>query len=69
MKQVNTLKNSVFSAVAIIGACALLYGAWSIYQRYDAEEQRRTFFSTAPAPKTPNFLNAKPEPPPRPGPH
>jgi hypothetical protein len=41
-------QNPFVLALAIIGVCALLYGAWSIYHRHAVEEEQRAILS-APA--------------------
>jgi heme O synthase-like polyprenyltransferase len=42
-------KNSILIVFAIIGVCAVLYGAWNLYSRHQASENARQMFS-APAP-------------------
>jgi hypothetical protein len=62
----NDTKNALIYALAIIGVCALLYGGWTIYQHYAAQEEAGEFFS-APSPLgLPDPLHAKPHPPPQP---
>ena len=45
MKQI---KNPVILIFAFVGACAVLFGAWHLYQQRVAAEQAKTFFSTPP---------------------
>ncbi len=41
-------RNRLIVLLAVVGACALLYGAWRYYQEQIAREQQRNFFA-APA--------------------
>ncbi len=59
-------KNASIYFLAGIGIAALLYGGWTIYQRHVADEAARASFSASPAPGSPDFLGAKPQPPPQP---
>jgi hypothetical protein len=61
-----SIKKSLIYAFAIIGVLAVIYGGWTFYQRKVAEDERRAFFSATPAPGTPDFMHAKPHPPPQP---
>jgi hypothetical protein len=63
---VKKTKNPLIYFLAGIGVAALLYKGWTIYQRHVAEEEGRASFSASPAPGTPDFLGAKPQPPPQP---
>ena len=57
-------QNPVLVALAIIGACAILYGVWIVYQHHVVQEQLRATFS-APVPSgVPDILHAPPGPPP-----
>lgn len=58
--------NPLLYFLAGIAAAALLYGGWTLYQRHVADEAARASFSASPAPGSPDFLGAKPEPPPQP---
>jgi hypothetical protein len=40
----NDTKNALIYALAINGVCALLYGGWTIYQHYAAQEEAGEFF-------------------------
>jgi hypothetical protein len=57
-------QNPLVRAFAIIGVGALIYASWTLYQRQLADDQRREFFSTTPAPGMPDILHATPGPPP-----
>lgn len=61
-----TLRDSLIYVFAIIGILAVIYGGWALYQRHVVEEEKRAFFSATPAPGTPDFMHAKPHPPPQP---
>jgi hypothetical protein len=63
---VNKIKNSLIYTFAIIGALAVTYAGWTVYQHYAAQEQARAFFSAPPSAGTPDFMHAKPHPPPQP---
>jgi hypothetical protein len=58
--------NPLIYMLAVIGVAALLYGGWTVYQRHVADEAARASFSASPIPGSPDFLGAKPEPPPQP---
>jgi len=54
-------KNPIIITLAIIGACAVLYGAWRLYGKHEVAEHSRAMFA-APAPSgLPDiFHNASP---------
>jgi hypothetical protein len=57
-------RNWLVYFLAAIGVAAMIYGSWTIYQKYLAEQQRRYELS-APVPSgLPNPLFATPGPPP-----
>ena len=59
MKQI---KNPLILAFAITGVCAVLYGAWHLYEQREAQEQSRTMFA-APAPSgIPDIFHDAPPP-------
>ena len=61
MKQTKNLFLLVF---AIIGVCAVVYGAWLFYRRAVTQEQSRAAF-TGPAPSgIPDIIHATPGAPP-----
>ncbi len=66
MAQRNGSKNPLLYLLAGIGVAALVYGGWSIYQRYAAEQYQRSFFSAPASSGLPNPLGATPGPPPPP---
>ncbi len=47
MKKLNE-QNPIVLAFAIIGLCAILYGAWSVHHQHVVEEEQRAIMS-APA--------------------
>lgn len=58
------IKNPLIYLLAGIGIAAVLYGGWTIYQRYRAEQHARQYLS-APVPSgLPNPLFGTPAPPP-----
>ena len=58
--------NPLIYVLAGVGLAALLYGVWTIYERHVADEAERASFSASPIPGSPDFLGAKPQPPPQP---
>lgn len=55
-------KNPILVVFAIIGACAVLYGAWQLYARHETEEHSRAMFA-APAPSgLPDIFHNAPPP-------
>jgi hypothetical protein len=65
MKQKND-KNPLIYVLAGIGMAALLYGGWTIYERYVVEEETRAVLSAPPPSGLPDILHATPGPPPPP---
>jgi len=63
---VKKTRNPLIYFLASIGVAALIYAGWTIYQRRVAEEAARASFSASPVPGSPDFLGAKPQPPPQP---
>jgi hypothetical protein len=58
--------NPLIYVLAFFGVAALLYGGWTVYERHVADEAARASFSASPIPGSPDFLGAKPQPPPQP---
>jgi hypothetical protein len=57
----------IMMVFALVGVCALLYGAWHFYQGRVAEEEHHQTFTAPPPSGLPNFLSATPgAPPPQP---
>jgi hypothetical protein len=54
--------NPVLVVFAIIGICALLYGAWQFYARREAEERSRTMFAAPAPPGLPDIFHNAPPP-------
>jgi hypothetical protein len=55
-----TTRNPLFLAFAIIVICAILYGAWHIYQQHTAENEARTRFAAPVSSGIPDLLHASP---------
>ena len=55
--------NPLIIALAIVGACSLLFAAWHLYQHKIAEDQARTFFSSPPPKGLPDLSHDAPPPP------
>jgi hypothetical protein len=58
--------NPLIYVLAGVGLAVLIYGGWTIYQRHVSDETARASFSASPIPGSPDFLGAKPQPPPQP---
>ena len=59
--------NPLIYLLAGVGIAALIYGGWTIYQRHVSDETADARLSSAtPVPGIPDFLGAKPQPPPQP---
>jgi hypothetical protein len=58
------IKNPLILAFAIIGMCAVLYGAWHLYQQHLTEERARNFFAAPASSGIPDVLHASPSAPP-----
>jgi hypothetical protein len=59
-------QNPIVLAFAVIGVCALFYGAWIFYHQHVVEEEQQAII-TGPAqiPGVAQSLKSKPEPPPQ----
>lgn len=56
------IKNPLVLAFAVIGVCAVLYGAWHLYEQHKPREQSRAMFA-APAPSgIPDIFHDAPPP-------
>ncbi len=56
------IKNPLVLAFAIIGVCAVLYGAWHLYEQHETREPSRAMFA-APAPSgIPDIFHDAPPP-------
>ena len=56
------IKKPLILAFAIIGVCAVFYGAWHLYEQHEAREQSRAMFA-APAPSgIPDIFHDAPPP-------
>jgi hypothetical protein len=58
--KMNTTKNPLILVFAIIGVCAVLYGAWQLYQRHVTENEARCRFSAPISSGVPDLLHASP---------
>jgi hypothetical protein len=55
-------RNPIIVVFAIVGFCAVTYGAWQLYARHEAEQQSRAML-TAPAPSgLPDIFHDAPPP-------
>jgi hypothetical protein len=55
-------RNSIIAVLAIIGACAVLYGVWNLYLRHQANENARQMFSAPPPTGLPDIFHNAPPP-------
>jgi uncharacterized membrane protein YidH (DUF202 family) len=62
-----TLKkqNPIVLALAIIGICAVLYGAWTFYQQHEAEEKEQAIIVGTPSPGFSGLNQPSTQPPPQ----
>jgi hypothetical protein len=59
-------QNPMVLAFAIIGGCALLYGAWTVYHQHVVQEQERAIMSAPPqVPGAEQMLKPSTKPPPQ----
>ena len=59
-------QNPIVLALAIVGICALLYGAWTVYHQHVVEEQERAIMSGPPqVPGAAQMLKPSTKPPPQ----
>jgi uncharacterized membrane protein YpjA len=59
-------QNPIVLAFAIVGVCALLYGAWTVYHQHLIEQEQRAIISEPPQiPGVAQSLKSKPKPPPQ----
>jgi hypothetical protein len=59
-------QNLIVLALAIVGGCALLYGALTIYHRHVVQEQERAIMSAPPQiPGASQMLKPSTKPPPQ----
>ncbi len=55
-----TSRNPLLIAFAVIGICAILYGAWHMYQQHTADSDARARFAAPVSSGVPDLLHASP---------
>jgi hypothetical protein len=60
MREMKTTKKPLILFFAIIGVCAVLYGAWQFFERHVAENQARSRFTAPVSSGVPDLLHASP---------
>ena len=55
-----TTKNPLLLAFGIIGICAVLYGAWHLYQQHTVDSEARARFAAPVSSGVPDLLHAAP---------
>ncbi|MGO9060893.1 MAG: hypothetical protein ACLQU2_26455 [Candidatus Binataceae bacterium] len=59
-------QSPIILALALVGVCALLYGAWTIYREHVVQEQERATMSVPPqVPGAAQMLKPSTKPPPQ----
>jgi len=57
------VQNPLILVFAVIGVCAVIYGAWHFYQLHVANEQAKAAFTAPPAKGIPDMFHNAPPPP------
>jgi len=60
------VKRPVIVLFALIGVCAVLYGAWRVYEQKVSEEQAHAIMAAPPSSGIPDILHKDAPPPPQP---
>jgi hypothetical protein len=57
-------RNPILIILALIGVCAVIYGAWHLFAREASRERARAEFSAPASSGVPDVIHASPGPPP-----
>mgnify|MGYP007135454177 CR=1 FL=1 len=58
------MKDRIVVLFAIVGLCAVVYGAWHMYERESTRERARALFAAPASSGVPDVIHASPGPPP-----
>lgn len=62
----NEMRKPLILLFALIGVCAVLYGAWHLYEQKLSQEQAHVIMAAPPSSGIPDILHKDAPPPPQP---